>query len=338
MQTSPKETSALSHSVEVANVAHVARVSALIGGTGWLILLFVPLQDLSGIVTVERLMLLGALVIVPLGLSLVAPTSDVRLELVSYRAAVFAQPFGAVMAVVSMYLQQRSTSGRMAAGWLAVTSLIAVHGMTRLISRRTAHLEELSIDASHVYVAVGGAWFVMSRFGWQPLGFGSAIVLLTAVHFHYAGFAAPLLAGLAGRFIGSRSPLARRAFVIAALCIVGGTPLVAAGITFSPLIGLIGTIVVATGLLFLAVLVVGWIVPALDSLTAKILLTVSSASAVSAMVLASAYAYSIVVGQLIISIPQMAVSHGITNALGFSLCGLLAWSLIRSSELQGKLR
>jgi hypothetical protein len=59
------------------------------------------------------------------------------------------------------------------------------------------------------------------------------------------------------------------------------------------------------------------------------MLAVSSASSSVAMVLACLYAYSIVAGRLILSIPQMAMFHGVTNALGFSLCGLIAWSFIR---------
>jgi hypothetical protein len=59
------------------------------------------------------------------------------------------------------------------------------------------------------------------------------------------------------------------------------------------------------------------------------LLLVSSASSSLAMVLACLYAYSIVAGRLIINIPQMAMSHGVANALGFSLCGLIAWRFVR---------
>ncbi|MBV9959994.1 MAG: YndJ family transporter, partial [Acidobacteria bacterium] len=123
------------------------------------------------------------------------------------------------------------------------------------------------------------------------------------------------------------------ALAAASACIILGTPLVAAGITFSPALGLVGTITVAVGLLLLGVLVIGWVVPRLESLAGRILLTISSAASSSAMVLACAYAYSIVARRLIISIPQMAVTHGLANAFGFSLCGLLAWALVKRREL-----
>jgi hypothetical protein len=234
------------------------------------------------------------------------------------------------MVVASLMLAQGLYAGLLAAGWLVVTGLLAVYGVTRVMLSRTLRAEELSLDAGLMYVAVGGAWLVMSRLGWQPLGFGSAIVLLTAVHFHYAGFAAPLLCGLAGKFMRDNSLGTKRALAAAASCIVFGTPLVAAGITFSPLLGLTGTMVVAAGLVLLSVLVVGWIVPQLEMFAARLLLTISAAASTSAMLLACAYAYSIVARRLIVSIPQMAFTHGIVNALGFSFCGLLAWSLIHS--------
>lgn len=47
-----------------------------------------------------------------------------------------------------------------------------------------------------LYLIVGGSWFWADRAGLNPLGFDDAIVRLTALHFHYAGFALPLLCGL----------------------------------------------------------------------------------------------------------------------------------------------
>src|SRR5207249_1096301 len=61
--------------------------------------------------------------------------------------------------------------------------------------------------------------------------------------------------------------------------------------------------------------------------TAKILLIVASLSIVLGMVLAGAYAVGEFTEKPWLSIPQMAVWHGIANAWGFSTCGLLAWVL-----------
>lgn len=124
-----------------------------------------------------------------------------------------------------------------------------------------------------------------------------------------------------------------RAFKLVPVGVIVGTPLVAAGITFSPAVALVGTAMISVSLLILSVLVVSLVVPSVPSLPARILLVFSSASTLPAMALACAYAYSIVFHKLIIDIPQMAKTHGIANAFGFALCGLTAWSLIdRSNE------
>lgn len=312
-----------------------SRRSALAGALVWLALTMIPPSDLFRVELIEKLLLLAPLVIVPLGLLLIASPNRHGRHALPYRAAVFAQPFGAMMAVCSFLLPQGGWAALLASGWLMVTGLIALSGLARFLSREAIRVEEICIEAGLIYVSVGGVWLVISRLGYQPLGFGDTIVLLTAVHFHYTGFAAPVLAGLAGRRALSResSTRTRRMFQAASFGIIAGTPLVAAGITLSaPLLGLAGALVVSTGLWLLAAIVLVRIVPALQSRLAQILLVVSSISSTIAMALACAYAYSIVSKQLIINIPHMAMSHGVMNALGFSVCGLLAWCLVETGR------
>src|SRR5262249_11757032 len=57
---------------------------------------------------------------------------------------------------------------------------------------------------------------------------------------------------------------------------------------------------------------------------AKLCLSVAAASAVISMSLASLYA----VGGLL-RIPQMAVTHGLPNSIGFALIGLMGWRFVR---------
>lgn len=307
-----------------------SRRSAFVGALIWLGLISIPPSDLFRVELIEKLLLLGPLVIVPLGLSLAMTTESRERYAALYRVAVFAQPLAALLAVCSFLLPQGVWAALLACPWLAVTGLIGLSGLVRLLSRRAMRAEEICVDAGLVYVSVGGVWFVISRLGYQPLGFGDTIVLLTAVHFHYTGFAAPLLAGLAGRrALTVSSTWARRSFAAASFCIIAGTPLVAAGITFSaPPLGLAGAVVVSTGLWLLAALNLVRVAPALPSRPAQLLLVVSSISSMIAMALACAYAYSLVSKRLIINIPHMAMTHGVMNALGFSLCGLLAWCLV----------
>ena len=125
--------------------------------------------------------------------------------------------------------------------------------------------------------------------------------------------------------------------MLAVVCVIAGTPLVAAGITFSPLLALVGATVISIGLVCLSLTTITSIMPLVSSLLPRILLVVSSLSVIPAMALAGVYAYSIVFHKLIVDIPQMAMTHGVMNAFGFALCGLVAWVLILSRSEKKRL-
>ena len=316
------------------DIPKLARSSATAGGAVWLASLFFQTSDSYETEIIKRIFLLGILVIVPLGLSLVATPDRGGGHSTLYRLAVVTQPIGAVASLISFVLSPGLTAALLAFSWLFVNSLIAFFGMWRFWRRGMCPAEETCVDAGLLYLPVGGMWFVMSRLGIQPFGFGDTIVLLTAVHFHFAGFAAPILAGMAGRLLNAQKrPPAL--FPLAVISIIGGTPLVAAGITFSPALALIGAFVISIGLTTLAGLVIGSLLRKVNPPTGRILLGISSLSSFSAMVLARLYAYSIVAKKLIIDIPQMAMTHGLLNAFGFVTCGLLAWSIIKPQTREG---
>lgn len=305
------------------------RVSAIGGAVVWELGFFRPSSTIAETELINKILLLAVLVLVPLGLSVVTRNRAEQSSL-AFRLAAYAQPFGAVAVVVAFLLQQGVVAALLASAWLVVAGLIAFHGLTRLVERQMRTASELVISAGFVFISVGGGWLVMSRLGAQPLGFGDTIVLLTAVHFHYAGFAAPILAGLAGRVLTTEALHVNRMFLLVGVGVIAGTPLVAAGITLSPALGLAGTVVISLGLFLLGVIVIGWVVPKLKQRSVQALLIISSLSPFVSMTLAAVYAYSIVARKLIIDIPQMAQLHGLINAFGFTLCGLLAWSILRS--------
>jgi hypothetical protein len=133
---------------------------------------------------------------------------------------------------------------------------------------------------------------------------------------------------MVGRTLAGRPNPPGRIFPVMAVCIVAAMPLIAAGITFSPWLGLIGTLFLSAGLVTLAVLTLRCVVPEIASLSARLLLFVAALSSCTAMVLACLYAYSLVAKILILRIPTMAMTHGLLNAFGFTSCSLLAWSII----------
>lgn len=299
-----------------------ARLSAAAGGLLWAASLLVRTGDSFETELIQKILLLAVFVVVPLAVSLIAQAeSEGVLHL-----AIWIQPLGAVLCFVSFRLNQGIAAGVLVSVWFCTVCLIALAGLIRILRAERRLSLELSISAGMIYLPIGGAWLLASRLGVQPLGFGDTIVLLTAVHFHYAGFAAPILAGLAGRCVRHlQAPI--RVTAVAATAIVFGTPIVAAGITLSPKLALLGAFLVTLGLAILAVVVVCWVVRLLNRRIAQALLSVASLSSLVAMVLACLYSYSIVSHTLIVDIPHMAMTHGLLNSFGFALCGLVAWTL-----------
>jgi len=309
-------------------------LKAVMGGAAWLVLLPFSLSDSAEGDLIQRILLLGVLVIVPLGLALIDALAEERSAL--FRLAQAFHPFGALAVIVSGFLIPGFAAAGIATIWLVTTGLVGLDGLVSLSRFRHSRgpvVANLSVLAAMMFLPVGSVWLLLSRLGIQPLGFGDTIVLLTAVHFHFAGFAAPLLTGLTGYHLQARANL-HALYVLAVVCVIAGTPLVAAGITVSPVLALVGALVISLGLYCLALLNLVWIVPQIASLLPKILLMFSSLAVVPAMILAGVYAYSIVFQKLIVDIPQMAMTHGIINAFGFALCGLVAWTLIVNSQTQ----
>ena len=65
--------------------------------------------------------------------------------------------------------------------------------------------------------------------------------------------------------------------------------------------------------------------------TARMMLQVASVAVFAGMVFAAAYAIADFMGSDALTIPQMAQTHGLLNAVGFCLAGLLGWIVEKSS-------
>jgi hypothetical protein len=295
--------------------------SAGLGGAAWLVTAALAVRN-PRLGAIEVLFLLAPLVLVPLALPLVEPAGAGRGPLL--RAAVHLQPFGAAAAVASMFMPRGAAAGALAVAWLAVTGPLALHGLSRLAAHGVRDAAEDAISGALLLVPVGGGALVLSRLGAQPLGFVEPIVLLTAVHFHYAGFIAPVLAGLVGR---AASPAVRggrlyRAVVAGA---IGGTILLALGITLSPAVEILGAAVLVAALGGLAVLLID--TARRSPNLARYLLSLAAAALVVGAAFALAYAVGEFRGLSLVSLPTMARAHGTVNALGVGLAGLLAFRL-----------
>lgn len=319
------------------NYARLSRVSAVAGGAAWPLFLLslpgwldLPVESGGETWLIERLLLLAVLVITPLTVSLVATPDQNGDHSLPCRLAALIQPFAAALVVISFYTRTGMKAGLLTIGWALVTTLIALSGLARLRMRRSlAPIEELCIDAGLAYVTVGSGWLFLSRCGLNPMGFSDTIVLLTAAHFHYAGFAAPILTGLAGRELKRVRPSLSKLFRIPAAGVIAGPPMVAIGITFSRLIEMISAFTLAVSLFILAMLILFAIVPALKNRIAQLLLIISANAVIVTIIFACVYVAGRYAGIATVTIPLMAQFHGLTNAFGFVLCGLLAWLIER---------
>jgi hypothetical protein len=226
--------------------------------------------------------------------------------------AAFAVPPGSLAAVLTL-------------PWLAFTLLIATSGLIRLLSRASRPVAELCVDAGMFYLAIGGIWLFLTRAGARPMGFQEPIVLLTAAHFHYAGFLLPLLTGKAVGKIGGQG--AR----LAGFGVMFGAPLVAIGIAFSPWLEGVAAWILAAAGFFVAVLQLR-LAARCGDLTGRLLLGMSAFSLMAGMALAAVYGLRMHLEFSWLTIPRMIRIHANLNAIGFTLPALLAHNRIETRE------
>lgn len=263
---------------------------------------------------IPALLALGLLVVVPLGLRL-HPDGGNRPAL----AAVVA----GVPAAVSLWLQQGALAAALAVPVVLVGVTAALLAARSWLLRRPGLLDVVWV-AAPAYLVVGEIWLVADRLAVEPAGVTPPFVILTAVHFHYAGFAATLLAALAWRCARARSP---RAAATAIVLLTVAPPVVAAGFTLAGALQIVGAVLLTAGIVALSVVMLRVIVGAAQGL-ARPLLTVSAVAPLLPMVLAVQWAVGWNLGTPALSIPQMAATHGLVNAVGFVLLGLVGWTAI----------
>jgi YndJ-like protein len=169
------------------------------------------------------LTLLSVCVWMPLGLALIAPRNDGERQLRRRARRLHA---GAAVALGAAFAFGPGTAGALLAlPWLVTTVMYAAAALLRLRPLRGVALADVGAAAALVYPLVGAGWALCACAGFEPLGFAPTIVLLTATHFHHAGFVLPVAAACALR----RQP--RFAARTALLGVIAGMPLTAAGIT-----------------------------------------------------------------------------------------------------------
>ena len=260
---------------------------------------------------------LGMLVVLPAGLRLLdgVPARLHRLW-----------PAGAVPGAVSLWLPRGWPAALLAAGYAVATVALAATALRT----RPATPRAVAVATALVAPAVAGTSLVAERYGYRLLGFELEILSLTVAHFHFAGFAAALVAALVCAGTGDR-PMSRAA----ALCVPGGIAVVFAGFFTGEVLELAGTAILTAGMWLVAHLTWRELRPATADPTARLLLGVVAVVPVGSMLLAMSWALGNTTGLPHPSLAWMAATHGLANALGFGLCAVLAFHILsRRRELQ----
>jgi hypothetical protein len=276
-------------------------------------------------VLVRLIVMLGMLGIVPLGLRMLADADRSRSTLTVARRF---WPVGAVAGAVCLWLPRGPVAGALAVVYAAAAALLVAAALVRFARRRSLAAIEVAVTTALLSPAVAASALVAERIGYPLFGFKPTVLTLTVAHFHFAGFAAALIAGLVVGVTAAADRRHRRAADIAALTVPGGTLLVLIGYFTGDAVELAGALVLTAGMWTVAWLTWRHARTSVADRRTATLLTVSAAVLLASMVLALSWAFGEATGLPHPSLAWMAATHGVANALGFALCAMVGWRRI----------
>ena len=175
-----------------------------------------------------------------------------------------------------------------------------------------------------MFMITGASWALFYRADFQPLDFTPTIVLLTGVHFHYAGL---ILMSLASNWLEEFPKHLQKLFTYAFFI---GIPLLAAGITYSHLHGpsllelIAATWMAGTAFSFAATNI--YFRLGKKKTLGNLLILIASLLLMAGMALALLFGWKAILGISWISIPWMYAVHGTINSIGFALPGVMGTS------------
>ncbi|MGK5556490.1 YndJ family protein [Actinomadura kijaniata] len=253
---------------------------------------------------VNVIVMTGMLVVVPLGVRLVAvPVALRRVWLV-----------GAVAGAVTLWLPRGAFAVVVALLYALGAAPLALRGVSRL---RRGTPVEIAVATALVSPAVAATALVAERGGAELFGFSLTILSLTVAHFHFAGFAAALVAGLVARAEPGRATTA------AALAVPAGTLLVLVGYFLGEWVEFAGAVVLTCGM---------WTVAAVLVRSGPLAAVAGGVLGVT-MLLALSWALGEATGLPHPSLGWMVATHGVGNAFGFGVCGMVAWHRLKEESL-----
>jgi YndJ-like protein len=282
--------------------------STFVGWAVWLVAAVAMSGPLIG-----RVLLLAPLVIVPrLLCRLDVPSAG---SLGGWPAVVaalplcvaFAQPPGLVAAVLTV-------------PWIIVAVLALGATVRHLLPRLRSmtvqrDVREFGQAGAVGFLAVGATFIATDRLGLRPLGFSAIIILLTAVHFTFAGFGLlTISSGLAPRL---------RPAGFAVVGLIAGIPITALGFVADSLwVGALGAVVVGVsgfgvGISLLAA-APGRATAAIERLAWRI----AGLCLLVAMPLGIGWSLALLFGGSLLPLDAMVRTHGFLNALAVTLVAM----------------
>ena len=197
--------------------------------------------------------------------------------------------------------------------WFVWTSLLFLKYVTE-------KKEDLIQITSMAFLPAAAVWMLFDRLSLNPFGFGKDIVLLTAVHFHYAGAFFLALIGW-GFSLTPDSRILRLAAQIA----LPAVPLTAIGITLSQQYGNYITESLSAVMVAVAGILTGIFYLNFPDKPYQLLGRIVGLSFISGMSLAVLYGIRPWIPIEWINIPFMRAVHGSINAFGICGTGLFLW-------------
>ena len=179
--------------------------------------------------------------------------------------------------------------------------------------------------AAYLYFPIGPLAAFSDRLDWTPLGFSPIIILLTAAHFHYAGF---LLPWVLSNLLRKRAPSILQHWV--AWAVLLGIPAVAVGITSAqfgadPWLETIAATLMALGGLGVAIGHAGLALESGQSWPQRLSGLGLFLCLGTGMILALLYGWRNYFPLPFLSIPWMYALHGTMNTLGVGVFGILVY-------------
>ncbi len=286
----------------------------------------------SGIVlAVEGVVLLAAAGVIPLGRRLLAEPHRDGIPAPLEGPLRLLLAVGPVAALGGLLLPHGRLGLVLGLPWVVAALLVALQGLCRLAERPRRSLPDLAADLARVYLPVGALWLAAYLGDLTVMGFGGLQSLLTAAHFHYAGFGACAVVALLGRSLDDEGEAGvgrpwRALYTVGGAGLLAGVPLLAAGIAvWRPLEHVaawdVALATAATGLL----LVRRATRPGPP--TARGLFVLSGLATLVSATLAlefAAHGFARLGGA---SLERMVRYHGLVNALGFVGCALVAFAV-----------